>query len=137
MPLFCFPAAQYKNSAHFVGPKSSFGFPGRRRGSQLPATIRFDKAFPKLLVNLDVSLYFMNMRTKLTKRGQVSVPSGVRKQLHIGPDTTLEWVVEGATARVIPVPKDPIKAFRGSGKKSMVRDLLKDRRQDRERENAS
>ena len=35
----------------------------------------------------------------------------------MGPDTTLEWVVEGATARVIPLPADPLKAFRGSGKK--------------------
>jgi AbrB family looped-hinge helix DNA binding protein len=76
------------------------------------------------------------MKTKVTKRGQVSVPARVRKQLHIGPDTTLEWVVEGATARVIPVPADPVRAFRGSGKKGMVKRLLKDRRQDREKEDA-
>ena len=82
-------------------------------------------------------MYFGAMRTKVTKRGQVSVPSGVRKQLHIGPDTTLEWVVEGATARVIPVPADPVRAFRGSGKKGLVKQLLKDRRQDREKEDAS
>ena len=77
------------------------------------------------------------MRTKISKRGQVSVPSKVRKQLLIGPDTTLEWVIEGSTARVIPVPADPIRAFRGSGKKGMVKRLLKERRRDRERENAS
>ena len=77
------------------------------------------------------------MKTKVTKRGQVSVPSRVRKQLHIGPDTTLEWVVEGATARVIPVPADPVRAFRGSGKKELVKHLLKDRRRDRQKEDAS
>jgi len=77
------------------------------------------------------------MRTKLSKRGQISVPSEVRKKLHIGPDTTLEWVVEGATARVIPVPADPIRAFRGSGKKDLVKQLLKERRRDRQREDAS
>jgi AbrB family looped-hinge helix DNA binding protein len=82
-------------------------------------------------------MYFRVMKTKVTKRGQVSVPSRVRKQLHIGPETTLEWVVEGATARVIPVPADPVRAFRGSGKKGLVRQLLKDRRQDREKEDAS
>lgn len=76
------------------------------------------------------------MRTKMSKRGQISVPSGVRKQLHIGPNTTLEWVVEGATARVIPVPEDPIQAFRGSGKKGLVKQLLKERRRDRQREDA-
>jgi AbrB family looped-hinge helix DNA binding protein len=76
------------------------------------------------------------MRTKVSKRGQISVPSEVRKKLHIGPDTTLEWIVEGATARVIPVPADPIRAFRGSGKKGLVKQLLKDRRGDRQREDA-
>ncbi len=75
------------------------------------------------------------MRTKVTKRGQVSVPSEVRRRLRIGPDTTLEWVVEGATARVIPLPADPLKAFRGSGQKGMVKRLLEDRQRDRQREN--
>lgn len=77
------------------------------------------------------------MRTKVTKRGQVSVPSQVRKKLKIGPETQLEWVVEGATVRVIPLPADPIRAFRGSGKKGMVKRLLRDRRQDRQQEDAS
>jgi AbrB family looped-hinge helix DNA binding protein len=77
------------------------------------------------------------MRTKISKRGQVSVPSGVRKQLGIGPETTLEWIVEGATARVIPVPADPVQAFRGSGKKGLVKQLLKDRRRERQTEDAS
>ena len=76
------------------------------------------------------------MRTKISKRGQISVPSIVRKKLHIGPNTTLEWVIEGATARVIPVPEEPIRAFRGSGKKGLVKQLLKERRHDRQREDA-
>ena len=78
----------------------------------------------------------MAMKTKVTKRGQVSVPSAVRRQLHIGPNVTLEWIVEGATARVIPVPADPVKAFRGSGKKGLVKQLLKERRRDRQKEDA-
>jgi len=76
------------------------------------------------------------MRTKLTKRGQVSVPSQVRKKLKITPETELEWVVEGNSVRVIPIPPDPVKAFRGSGKKGMLRRLLKERRRDRDREDA-
>ena len=76
------------------------------------------------------------MRTKVTKRGQVSVPSEVIKKLHIGPNTTLEWAIEGNTARIIPVPADPISAFRGSGPKGLVQRLLKERRRDRRRENA-
>ena len=77
------------------------------------------------------------MRTKVTKRGQVSVPSEVRKKLQIGPETELEWVVEGATVRVIPLPSDPVSAFRGSGRKGAIKRLLRDRKRDRQRENAS
>ena len=77
------------------------------------------------------------MRTKVTKRGQVSVPSEVRKKLQIRSNTQLEWVIEGATARVIPIHADPIKAFRGSGKKDMVKLLLEERRKDRKLENGS
>jgi AbrB family looped-hinge helix DNA binding protein len=99
--------------------------------------INFTSHLIFLLAAAPKFMYFGAMKTKVTKRGQVSVPSRVRKQLHIGPETTLEWVVEGATARVIPVPADPVRAFRGSGKKGLVRQLLKDRRQDREKEDAS
>jgi AbrB family looped-hinge helix DNA binding protein len=82
-------------------------------------------------------MHFLFMRTKISKRGQISIPSVVRKQLRIGPNSTLEWVIEGATARVIPVPEDPIQAFRGSGKKGLVKQLLRERRRDRQREDAS
>ncbi|HEY2388934.1 MAG TPA: AbrB/MazE/SpoVT family DNA-binding domain-containing protein [Candidatus Binatia bacterium] len=50
------------------------------------------------------------------------------------PDTLLEWVVEGHTVRVIPIPDDPIGALRGSGKKGETRRLLADRRRDRRRD---
>jgi bifunctional DNA-binding transcriptional regulator/antitoxin component of YhaV-PrlF toxin-antitoxin module len=74
------------------------------------------------------------MRTRVTKRGQVSVPSDVRRKLQIGPETVLEWVVEGQTARVIPLPAEPIRAFRGSGRKGHVEALIRERRRDRQRE---
>jgi AbrB family looped-hinge helix DNA binding protein len=74
------------------------------------------------------------MRTKVTTRGQVSIPSDVRKKLRIKPDTLLEWIVEGNTVRVIPIPDDPISALRGSGPRGEVRRLLADRRHDRRRD---
>jgi AbrB family looped-hinge helix DNA binding protein len=73
------------------------------------------------------------MRTKVTIRGQVSIPAPVRRQLQIKADTTLEWIVEGNTVRVIPLPDDPLAAFRGSGRGGSVQALLKDRRRDRDR----
>jgi bifunctional DNA-binding transcriptional regulator/antitoxin component of YhaV-PrlF toxin-antitoxin module len=77
------------------------------------------------------------MHTKLSKRGQVSIPSLIRKQLQIGTDTRLEWVIEGATVRVIPLPPDGISAYRGSGKKGLTKQLLRERAKDRKRENES
>lgn len=74
------------------------------------------------------------MRTKVSKRGQVSVPADVRRELKIEPNTVLEWVVEGRTARVIPLPDDPVSAFRGSGRRGQVKALLRERNRDRRRE---
>jgi len=74
------------------------------------------------------------MRTKVTTRGQVSIPSRIREQLGLGPETVVEWVVEGDTLRVIPIPADPIRALRGSGRKGTVGRLLADRRRDRGRD---
>lgn len=74
------------------------------------------------------------MKTKVMVRGQVSIPYEIRKKLHIESDTKLEWMVEGNTIRVIPIPKDPITAFRGRGKGVYTtHDLLRDRKQERRR----
>ena len=73
------------------------------------------------------------MRTKVTSRGQVSIPSEVRRKLGLKAETVVEWVLEGNTLRVIPIPPDPIAALRGSGRKGAVGRLLADRRKDRQR----
>jgi AbrB family looped-hinge helix DNA binding protein len=73
------------------------------------------------------------MRTRVSERGQVSIPAPIRRQLDIKPNTSVEWVVEGNAARVIPIPVDPASALRGSGKRGAVRRLLDDRRRDRKR----
>src|SRR5437867_8126745 len=80
-------------------------------------------ASSQLVASESFVLYEGHMRTKVTKPGQVSVPVKVRRKLNIGPDTILEWVVEGAIAKVTPLAADPVQAFRGSG---MVKRLLED-----------
>jgi len=61
-------------------------------------------------------------------RGQVSIPVDVRRKLGIGPQTWIGWVLEAEAARVIPIPRDPIAALRGSGKRGAVHRLLAERR---------
>lgn len=74
------------------------------------------------------------MRTKVTDRGQVSIPAEIRRKLGITARTSVEWVLEGNAARLIPIPGDPVAALRGSGKPGAVRSLLADRRRDARRD---
>lgn len=75
------------------------------------------------------------MQTVVTERGQISIPSPLRKKFHLVPGTGVEWLEVPEGIFLMPVPKDPIKAFRGSGKgKGSTRLLLEERRKDRDRE---
>ncbi len=72
------------------------------------------------------------MRSKVSVRGQVSIPAKIRKKFKIDPDSKVEWITEGNTIRVIPLPKDPISAFRGKGKGAYTTtNLAKDREEER------
>lgn len=75
------------------------------------------------------------MKAKVTARGQVSIPSEIRKKFNIEPESRIEWVVEGSVIKVIPLPKDPVAAFRGRGSgKYTTERLIKERRAERENE---
>ena len=75
------------------------------------------------------------MQTTVTERGQTSIPSEIRKHLGIKPGQRLEWMEDGPMIRVMPVPDDPIAAFRGSAKgKGYLQALLASRAEDRRRE---
>ncbi len=75
------------------------------------------------------------MKAKVTTRGQVSIPSEIRKKFKIEPESRVEWIVEGNVIKVVPLPKDTVAAFRGRGsRKYSTEQLIKERRAEREKE---
>ncbi len=77
------------------------------------------------------------MKSKVTTRGQVSIPSEIRKKFNIEPESKIEWIVEGNAIRIVPLPKDAVAAFRGRGsRKFSTEQLVNERRAEREKEDA-
>jgi len=75
------------------------------------------------------------MRTTLTEKGQTAVPAKIRKKFHLDARSKIEWVVEGDIIRVIPIPKDPVKAFAGSLKGRLdFKKFIEDRKKERKEE---
>ena len=75
------------------------------------------------------------MRTTISSRGQTAVPAAVRKRFKLKGNSRLEWMVEGDVITLLPVPADPVRAFRGSlAGRYGVQTLLKERTGERRRE---
>jgi len=72
------------------------------------------------------------MKTTVTRRGQTVVPAKIRKDHHIKAQTQLEWIDDGETIRVIPLPPDAIRAARGLST-GLHQRLLAERERERQR----
>ncbi len=70
------------------------------------------------------------METTVSDRGQTAIPARIRKRFGLKAHQKLEWAEDGKVIYVLPVEKDPIAAFRGSGKMGLTASLLADRRKD-------
>lgn len=75
------------------------------------------------------------MKTRVSLRGQVSIPARIRKEFNIEPESQVIWQTEGNTIRVIPIPKDPVSAFRGKGSgRYSTEKMIQDRQDERRKE---
>ena len=75
------------------------------------------------------------MESTVTERGQTAIPAALRKKYGLKAHMKLVWVDTGGGIRVVPVPTDTVKSFRGVFKGlGLTESLLKDRREELERE---
>lgn len=74
--------------------------------------------------------------SRIYERGQTVVPKRIRDAIGAVEGATLTWEVEGGTARVVAIPKDPVQAAFGilKGKGPTFEEFLADRNAERQRE---
>jgi bifunctional DNA-binding transcriptional regulator/antitoxin component of YhaV-PrlF toxin-antitoxin module len=101
----------------------------RTDSSQLPSAGPSSCIYEKILYAFSKVIA---MRTTVTSRGQTVVPAKIRKDHQIHPQTQLEWIDDGETIRVVPIPLDTIRAAKGISK-GLRRRLIKEREQERQR----
>jgi AbrB family looped-hinge helix DNA binding protein len=74
--------------------------------------------------------------SRATVKGQVIIPAPLRKKFNIKKGTRIAIIEgEGNVILIKPLPDDPIEASRGvlKGKTSMIKALIKDRREEAKR----
>ena len=75
------------------------------------------------------------MESTVTERGQTAIPAALRKKYGLKAHMKLVWVDTGGGIRVVPVPPDAVKSFRGVFKGlGLTKSLLRDRQEELARE---
>ena len=78
------------------------------------------------------------MQVTVSTKGQVVLPAEIRRRYGIEPGTRLQVVDTGRHICLVPAHEDPIRAARGmlKGETSMTQALLRERAEERQREDA-
>lgn len=77
------------------------------------------------------------MTVTLSTRGQLVIPAEIRKQMHLKPGIKVKCVPTTTGILLVPIPKDPFLAARGSLKGMLSSaDIIQARREERRREHA-
>jgi bifunctional DNA-binding transcriptional regulator/antitoxin component of YhaV-PrlF toxin-antitoxin module len=72
------------------------------------------------------------MLSSVTVRGQTAIPATIRKRFNIVAHTKLEWIDDGVTISVIPIPKNPVHSLRGKFRqKGLMTALKRERHEER------
>ncbi|MFC1849387.1 AbrB/MazE/SpoVT family DNA-binding domain-containing protein [candidate division CSSED10-310 bacterium] len=75
------------------------------------------------------------MESVITRKGQVVIPAILRKKYKIEAGMRIQWIDNGRTIQLIPIPHDPIAALKGCSEGEKLFDLLiKSRNEDLDRE---
>lgn len=75
------------------------------------------------------------MDSLVSKRWQTVIPAAIRRRHNIREGDRLEWIDDGTTIRVVPIPPNPIQALYGRAKGEQLSErLLAARAADRRRE---
>lgn len=75
--------------------------------------------------------------TSVSRRYQTVIPSQIRDKFHIREGTRIAWIDKGESIEIVPLPDQPWKVFRGSGKFGIdyLQVLTQYRKEERERRN--
>lgn len=76
------------------------------------------------------------MAVTVSSKGQMVIPATVRKRYHIEPGTHVEVLDTGQEIVLVPIPKDAFRASRGMLTGYSVKEFLRWRRQERQRDHA-